>query len=72
MCSQPIVQAAHETRAIRRAGARSATLSRSAPSNRLAWKFRVGRASNRLKVNRLATVPSSRYFSVAGPNDKRE
>ena len=72
MCSQPIVHAAHEARAIRRAGARSSAASRSAPSKWPDWKLRVGRASKRLKTSRLATVPSSRYFSVAGPNERAE
>ena len=34
------------------------------------WKFRVGSAPKRLNVSRLAAVPSSRYFAVAGPNDR--
>ena len=34
------------------------------------WKFRVGSAPKRLNVSRLVAVPSSRYFSVAGPNDR--
>ena len=37
--------------------ARSSPASASAPSNWPAWKFRVGSASKRLKISRLATVP---------------
>ena len=37
----------------------------------LAWKFRVGRAPTRSKASRLPTVPSSRYFAVAGPAARR-
>jgi hypothetical protein len=43
-----------------------------ASANVLDWKFRVGSVPSRLKVSRLLTVPSSRYFSVAGPNDRCE
>jgi hypothetical protein len=44
--------------------------SSAAPSKAAAWKLRVGRALMALKVSRLASVPSSRYFAVAGPNDR--
>ena len=35
-----------------------------------AWKFLVGSVLIALKASRLASVPSSRYFAVAGPNDR--
>ena len=41
-----------------------------APSNVPLWKLRVGSVPSRLKVSRFAAVPSSRYFAVAGPNDR--
>ncbi len=72
MCSQPIVHEAHDFRATFGDGPRSCPASRSAPSKWPDWKFLVGRASKRLKASRLATVPSSRYFSVAGPNERAE
>ena len=61
-------------RRARPAGRRSALRRRWRPPPRTcpAWKFRVGRALSRLNVSRLATVPSSRYFAVAGPNDLRD
>src|SRR5690349_24111972 len=73
MCSQPIVQDAQLLRATLRrpvtspagCSARSA-----APSKAAAWKLRVGRALIALNASRLASVPSSRYFAVAGPNDR--
>ena len=82
MCSQPIVQDAQLLRATRRmpatlcvgrAGGPSATVSAasfSAPSNVAAWKFLVGSVLIALKASRFASVPSSRYFAVAGPNDR--
>src|SRR3984957_1090916 len=42
----------------------------SAPSHVAAWKFLVGSVLIALKASRLASVPSSRYFAVAGPNDR--
>src|SRR5215471_12516153 len=41
-----------------------------APSNAAAWKFLAGSAAIALNVSRLASVPSSRYFAVAGPNER--
>ena len=70
MCSQPMVQAAQERRATRRAAFSSSPDRAAAPSNVPCWKLRVGRAAKRLNVSRLATVPSSRYLAVAGPNDR--
>src|SRR5919109_769471 len=72
MCSQPMVQAAQEFRATRRASLSASPESPSAPSNDPDWKLRVGMACSRLNVSRLATVPSSRYFAVAGANDFRD
>ena len=43
---------------------------RPAPSKVAAWKFRVGSVLIALNASRLASVPSSRYFAVAGPNDR--
>ena len=43
---------------------------RPAPSNVAAWKLRVGSVLIALNASRLASVPSSRYFAVAGPNDR--
>ena len=40
------------------------------PSNVAAWKLRVGSVLIALNASRLASVPSSRYFAVAGPNDR--
>src|SRR5262245_44156174 len=72
MCSQPIVQAAHEARAIWRLAFRDSPEIASASANEPDWKLRVGSAFRRLKVNRFETVPNSRYFAVAGPNDRRD
>ena len=70
MCSQPIVHDAQLCRATWRAADRSSAASFCAPSNVAAWKFRVGSVLMALKASRLASVPSSRYLAVAGPNDR--
>ena len=70
MCSQPIVQDAQLSRATPRASARSSAARRGASANVAAWKLRVGSAASALNVSRLASVPSSRYFAVAGPNER--
>ena len=70
MCSQPIEHDAHESRATPRASARSSAASRGAPAKVAAWKLRVGRVEIALKASRLASVPSSRYFAVAGPKER--
>src|SRR5262249_60682558 len=72
MCSHPMVQAAHEARATRRASLSPSPERASAPSKLPDWKLRVGRACSRLNVSRLATVPSSRYLAVAGPKERRD
>ena len=72
MCSQPMVQAAQAARATRWASFSTSPEMASAPSNCPAWKFRVGSAFRRLNVSRLATVPSSRYFAVAGPKERAD
>src|ERR671927_235663 len=71
MCSQPIVHEAQFSRATPRAAARSSAASFGAPSKVAAWKLRVGSVAIALKASRLASVPSSRYFAVAGPNERR-
>ena len=70
MCSQPIVQEAQLCRATFRIAASSSAASAGAWSKVDAWKFRVGSVLIALKASRLASVPSSRYFAVAGPNDR--
>src|ERR1700759_264950 len=70
MCSQPIVQDAQLCRATLRMAARSSAASAGAWSKVDAWKFLVGSVLIALKASRLASVPSSRYFAVAGPNDR--
>ena len=70
MCSQPIEHEAQLLRARRRRSARFSAARFSAPSKVAALKFRVGRVESSLNVSRLASVPSSRYFSVAGPNER--
>src|SRR3954470_39004 len=70
MCSQPIEHEAQLSRAIPRASARSSAASRGASENVAAWKFRVGSVAIALKASRFASVPSSRYFAVAGPNER--
>ena len=70
MCSQPIVQDAQLLRATCRISARSSAASRGASAKVAAWKLRVGRVLMALKASRLASVPSSRYLAVAGPNDR--
>jgi hypothetical protein len=67
MCSQPIEQDAHELRATPRSSCSSSAASRGAPSKVAAVKLRVGSVETALKASRLASVPSSRYFAVAGP-----
>ena len=70
MCSQPIVQATQLAR-VRPCSAPSCSgESCSAPSNVPLWKLRVGSVPKRLKVRRFVAVPSSRYFAVAGPNER--
>src|SRR5215471_5146755 len=70
MCSQPMVQDAQLLRATLRSSASSSAASRGAPANVAAWKLRVGRALIALNASRLARVPSSRYFAVAGPKER--
>src|ERR687890_2844701 len=70
MCSQPIEHDAHELRATPRASARSSAASLGAPANVAAWKLRVGSVESALKASRFASVPSSRYFAVAGPKER--
>ena len=70
MCSQPIVQEAQLSRATARCSCRSSAASADAPSKSAAWKLRVGRVEIVLKARRLANVPSSRYFAVAGPKER--
>src|ERR687888_1280741 len=70
MFSQPIEHDAHEFRATLRASARSSAASCGAPANVAAWKLRVGSVEIALKASRLASVPSSRYFAVAGPKER--
>ena len=43
---------------------------RGASANVAAWKLRVGSVAIALNASRLASVPSSRYFAVAGPNER--
>src|SRR5919202_1636630 len=70
MCSQPIEHEAQLSRAMPRASARSSAARRGASSNVAAWKLRVGSVAIALNASRLASVPSSRYFAVAGPNER--
>src|SRR3954453_585860 len=70
MCSQPIEHEAQLSRAIPRASARSSAARRGASENVASWKLRVGSVAIALNASRLARVPSSRYFAVAGPNDR--
>jgi len=70
MCSQPIEQDAHELRATPRSSCSSSAASFGAPSNVAAVKLRVGSVETALKASRLASVPSSRYLAVAGPNER--
>ena len=70
MCSQPIEHEAQLSRATPRASARSSAASAGASANVAAWKLRVGSVAMALNASRLASVPSSRYFAVAGPNER--
>src|SRR3954451_14320322 len=70
MCSQPIEHEAQLSRAMPRASARSSAARRGASENVAAWKLRVGSVAIALNASRLASVPSSRYFAVAGPNER--
>src|SRR6185437_2742486 len=70
MCSQPIVHDAQLLRATLRIRDRSSAASRGAPAKSAAWKLRVGRVLIALNASRLASVPSSRYLAVAGPNER--
>ena len=67
MCSQPIEQDAHELRATPRS---SCSSSAARPGRRrvAAVKLRVGSVETALNASRLARVPNSRYFAVAGPS----
>ena len=40
------------------------------PSNITVWKLRLGSVLIALNASRLASVPSSRYLAVAGPNER--
>ena len=53
-----------------RASARSSAASFGAPANVAALKLRVGKVEIALNASRFARVPSSRYFAVAGPNER--
>src|SRR4051812_47585723 len=70
MCSHPIEHEAQLSRAMPRASARSSAARRGASEKVAAWKLRVGSVAIALKARRLASVPSSRYFAVAGPNER--
>jgi hypothetical protein len=67
MCSQPIEHDAQELRATPRSSCNSSAARCGAPSKVAAVKLRVGSVETALKASRLARVPSSRYFAVAGP-----
>ena len=71
MCSQPIEQDAQLLRATSRSSCSCSAASCGAPSNVAAVKLRVGSVDTALKASRLASVPSSRYFAVAGPKLRR-
>src|SRR3954454_7339701 len=70
MCSQPIEHDAQLSSATPRASARSSAASAGASANVAAWKLRVGSVAMALNASRLASVPSSRYLAVAGPNER--
>src|SRR3954453_10179563 len=70
MCSQPIEHEAQLSRAMPRASARSSAARRGASENVDSWKLRVGSVAVALNASEFATVPTSRYFAVAGPNDR--
>ena len=70
MCSQPMVHATQLARVREWSTCSCSGEIFSAPSNVPLWKLRVGRVPRRLNVRRFAAVPSSRYFAVAGPNDR--
>src|SRR5215813_7470668 len=70
MCSHPIVHDAQLLRVTPRIAARSSAARRGAPANVAAWKLRVGSVLIALNASRLASVPSSRYLAVAGPNER--
>src|SRR5262245_27181677 len=72
MCSQPIVHVTQLARVFERVLLISAGDRLAASSNVPPWKLRVGSAPKRLKVSRFVAVPSSRYFAVAGPNERRD
>ena len=60
--SQPIEHDAQLSRTAARSSSASVVVS--------VPKLRPGRAESALKVSRLDSVPRSRYFAVAGPNDR--
>ena len=70
MCSQPIVHATQLARVRVCATLSSSGDSVAASSKVPLWKLRVGSVPKRLNVRRFVAVPSSRYFAVAGPNDR--
>ena len=70
MCSQPIVHEAQLLRVTVRSCASSSAASCGAPSNVAVWKLRLGSVLIALNASRLASVPSSRYLAVAGPNER--
>ena len=70
MCSQPMVQEAQLFLATDRLCARFSADSMGASAKVADWKLRVGRVLIALNANRFASVPSSRYFAVAGPKER--
>ena len=70
MCSQPIVHVTQLSRVLVRVAVSCSGERLTASSNVPLWKLRVGSALKRLNVSRFVAVPSSRYFAVAGPNDR--
>src|SRR3954471_22251657 len=70
MCSQPIVHDAQFSRATWRAAASSSAARLGAAAKLAAWKLRVGSVAMALNARRFASVPTSRYLAVAGPNER--
>src|SRR5271169_3317710 len=69
MCSHPMVHEAHPLRTTPVISDSCSLDNRGASAKVACWKLRVGKVLTALKASRLASVPSSRYLAVAGPNE---
>jgi hypothetical protein len=70
MCSQPMLHEAQPLRLALLSSCSSSAASLGASTKVALVKLREGSVEIALKASRLASVPSSRYFAVAGPKER--